>query len=204
MSKISKLYGLGLLLLITPIALISDVPETLVGYWQLDVVKTITDQIEQKLDTSSDTINAVTKREIMERLTKDVDQSSPEIFVTFTEDEMIIEIQGAVVKSESYIVTGGYDNKLMITTSDTKGMETYSTVILIDDGLIFEGTNCETYPDQCEREPKEIGSGNIDENSDFAIAVETRQSNGSSHSLADSRNKEIQRSYYKKVQRKEN
>ena len=80
-----KAPGICLLLALTPATALGQFPESIVGTWILDPVRTISEHIDRVAQAHPDVIS-VDDAETQKAALSDVKQANPQVTITFTED----------------------------------------------------------------------------------------------------------------------
>ena len=139
------------LTLLIPIACFADVPESIIGKWQFDSVRTIGESIDRMIVANP----GVATSEQIEKQKADLVKQGPrvdrQLKVTITSDaiRMVHETSGPTVLT--YKVIGG-NSRLVIL--DAKSEDVDSAVInirLVEGGIPIETLDCQVQPEVCER-----------------------------------------------------
>ena len=141
---------ISFLTLLIPIACFADVPESIIGKWQFDSVRTISESMDQVIAANP---GVVTSEEIEKQkagLAKQSSRIDRQVTAIITSDtiRMVNETSGPTVLT--YKVIGG-NSRLVIL--DAKSEDVDSAVInirLVEGGIAIETLDCQAQPEVCE------------------------------------------------------
>ena len=146
-----KASGVCLLLILATEAVLGEVPESILGTWHFDAVRTISEHIDRVARSRPDVITTETAARQTAELTQLVDQPGPQATITFTEHK-IISNAGDDRTLVPYRVIGGNSRLGIVESTDKEGYTSVVNIRLIEGGIAIETTNCQEQPEQCQRE----------------------------------------------------
>ena len=142
----------GLMLILTPSTVFGEVPESIIGTWHFDLVRTMSEHIDRVAQARPDMISleyAAAQKVAMAELAK---QSKPQVTMTFTKDTVTsTNLDSRPIKMR-YSVIGGNSRLIIAQTIDDEGYGSVVNIRLVENGIAIEPTNCREQPEQCERE----------------------------------------------------
>jgi hypothetical protein len=146
-----NLTRICLLLVLAPGSSVGEAPESILGTWHFDLVRTMTEHIDRVAQARPDLISAEAAALQKSQLPELAKQARAQATVTITEDTIISRTGDDRIQS-SYRVIGGNSALVMIESTDEEGYTSVTHVRLVDGGIAIETTNCQEQPEQCERE----------------------------------------------------
>lgn len=147
------LRSISALMLLIPIACFGDIPESIVGRWQFDSVRTMTEYMDQVFEANPE---VATPEQIQEQKTGMAEHSAEadqQLTATITEDTIsTTNSNSRETKTMSYKVVGGNTQLVVIDATLPDGNSFHINFRLVESGIAMETLDCHANPDVCKRE----------------------------------------------------
>lgn len=190
-----KAFAVCFLSILTPATTLGAAPESILGTWQFDVVRTVREFLEQRPSSGSHPNSPATKSrpEIVdleqiaqteasiarnyaadssEQHTRSSEAVNRQAIVVFTADTMTAINSESGTVSVPYKLIGGNVGLVVVQVTDDKGYESVLNIWLVESGIAVETTDCQTYPEQCVRERQRAKEIMKRKASQFADAID--------------------------------
>jgi len=139
--------ALGIVLFLASGASYGEVPESIVGVWRFDMVRTMSEHIDRLAKLRADVVTpevAETQKAALQGLPSQID-FLPNMTIT----ENTITNETAPGFNATYRVIGGNSRLVIIDGKNDAGFAWVGHIRLVEGGIALETTDCETYPEQC-------------------------------------------------------
>jgi hypothetical protein len=126
---------------------LAEVPDSIVGTWHFDTVRTMSNHIDQLAKARPDLLTpetASTQKAALEGLHT---QSGRQLTLTITENTILNE--AAPGFNATYRVIGGNSRLVIVDGKNDAGFTWVGHIRLVEGGIAFETIDCITYPEQC-------------------------------------------------------
>ena len=183
LSKLGEQMKKYCLVLLVPLATAhaDGIPDSIIGEWIFDSARTMSEhwlKIEAKQNV--DPIAYQQKVDKMkERLSKVAPEVDAQASLSITSSTFTIKNDNSGTQVFSYQEIGGNSRLVVIEYSDSNGFEGIGKIRLVDGGLAFEQTDCQTYPRQCEIERKRAADRRLDQTTNTATSTTDPHANDS-------------------------
>ena len=147
-----KAFGICLLLILTPATTLGEAPESILGTWHFDLVRTMSENIDRVAQARPDVISVDIAETQKAALSDLAEQSNHQATITVTKDTIISTSADAGSTTMSYTVIGGNSRLVIVESTDHEGYESVVNIRLVEGGIAIETTNCQENPEQCQRE----------------------------------------------------
>lgn len=140
-----------LFLILNPSTTLGESPKSIHGTWQFDVERTMTeyfDLVAKKLPLGGD---PQLIEQMKASISLNAENLNHQMMVTFTEDSFTSYSETGSVGPLPYKVIGGNAGLVVIQYTDERGYEFFNSIRLVDGGIALKTTDCQVYPEQCER-----------------------------------------------------
>ncbi len=147
-GTLMKAFTVYLLLSMVPTVTFGETPESILGTWQFDVGRTMTEHLERIAEDRPEISDTEQFKQAKASFARS-SEYNPQVQLTFTEDTMTSKVGGIGVTIGSYKLIGGNAGLMVIQSTDVKGQEFVNNIWLVEGGIAIETTDCETYHEQC-------------------------------------------------------
>ena len=195
-----KAFTVYLLLSMTPTVAFGEIPESILGTWQFDEVRTITEHLDRLAEYRPEISDTEQFKQAKASIARNAETVNPQVQLTFTEDTMTSKTNSGVF-SAPYTVIGGNEGLLVLQYTDDEGYENVNNIWLVEGGIAFEPTDCRANPEQCARERTLQRRGPIvDESGSTVLIIEGQDLSGATYSPPPGNpSKQPQRLYFTRV-----
>ncbi len=142
----------AILLFVAVAASAAEIPDSIVGTWQFDLLRTVSEQVDRVARLHPDIINPDMAKAQKSALSKSTDMPETHILLTVSEDTITVEGTDSFLTTNSYTVIGGNSRLLVVESTDEDGYRSVLNIRLVDGGIAVETTDCRNNPEQCERD----------------------------------------------------
>lgn len=129
-------------------------PEAILGSWQFDSVRTMSEHIDSIARNRPDVVGLEQIESMKRSLAERAPQVDRQVIITFTEDVMISINTTSGTTRFPYKIIGGNVGLVMIEFTDDYGYQSVVNIRLVEGGIAMETTDCRAQPQQCEREKR--------------------------------------------------
>ena len=146
---------------------LAQAPDSIIGVWHFDAVRTMTEALERRAEKEPERFT----REMVDAQRVSIaslpTQAVPEVTLTISETTISTKNRSMSATSYPYRVIGGNARLVIVEVTDEQGFQTITNVHLLEDGIAIGSTDCWQMPEQCARErrralaqfKKQAGSG---------------------------------------------
>lgn len=131
---------------------LGETPESIVGTWQFDSVRTISEHVDRVAKARSDVIDHDQVEAMKAGLAARAEAADRQVSMTITEDTIMSTNPNSGTTSAPYTVIGGNSRLFVIESTDDEGYAWVMNIRLVEGGIAIETTDPETRPEQWERE----------------------------------------------------
>ena len=132
----------------------SEPPESIIGTWQVDLVRTMTEHLERMAASGRASVDPAHIASMQATFSRQaVQQQIRSAAITITEDAIISSDPNSGTTRIRYKVIGG-NARLVVVESLDDGFESVVNIRLVDTGIAIETTDCRTYPEECVRQQR--------------------------------------------------
>lgn len=196
-----KGFAVYLLLSMIPTVTFGETPESIIGTWQFDVVRTMTEHMDRIAEDRPEISETDEFKQAKASFARNAETVNAQVQLTFTEDTMTSKSSDIGAISGSYKLIGGNAGLMVIQITDDKGQEFVNNIWLVEGGIAIETTDCQTYPEQCAQQRTRQRRGPvIDSSGSHVIITEGQDLSGATYSpLPGNPSKHPQRVYFTRV-----
>ncbi len=148
-----RAFAICVLLILIPLeTTLGETPESIIGTWQFDSVRTISEHFDRVAKARSDVIDHDQVEAMKAGLAVRAEEADPQVSMTITEDTITSTNPNSGTTSAPYTVIGGNSRLFVIESTDDEGYAWVINIRLVEGGIAIETTDPETRPEQWERE----------------------------------------------------
>jgi len=147
-----RVIGILLLLVLTSVPASGEIPDSIVGTWNLDMLRTMNEHLDRMAQARPDVISSEIAQAQKSAMSKQTAQISTQVVITITKDSITTTNANAEPITTPYTVIGGNSRLVVVESKDPEGYESVVNIRLVEDGIAVETTNCREQPEQCKRE----------------------------------------------------
>jgi len=147
-----RVCGIFLLLILSSTTAWGEVPESILGAWKVDMVRTMNEHIDRIAQTYPDLGHVKDYEAARADLVKRAVEMNSQLIVTFSKNTITSASAKMEPVTAPYTVIGGNSRLVVIESTDDDGYETVVNIRLVEGGIAFETTNCRDKPEQCKYE----------------------------------------------------
>ena len=147
------LRSISALILLIPIACFGDIPESIIGKWQFDSVRTFGEWFDQMRQANPAGHSADMMQKQNTWVANEAEVNDQQGILTITEDTIsTLNNNSGETKSMSYSVVGGNSRLVVIDAASPDGDNLHINILLVEGGIARETVICMSDPGTCQRE----------------------------------------------------
>ncbi len=151
MDDAMRLRVITFLTLLTPIVCLAGVPESIVGKWQFDSVRTASGFIDQVQAANPGAATPAQIAEQKSEFAKYGEQADRQLTATITSDTIRMVNKRGEPTFIAYKVIGGNSRLVILDATSAEIGNAVINIRLVEGGIAIETLDCQSQPDVCER-----------------------------------------------------